>query len=308
MNTNKRSQVLKFKNLVFVCGLNTSGRLGIQNTCEKIISTPVDISKFLSPHQIESVSIGTSFNFFLSKNSVHACGNGEKYQFASENSENLLEPSFISSLSKLKIIQISSCDYKNLGVSENGKVYEWGICNYDSNYTVRYPSVIPLNHDCISVVCGMDQGYAITKSKQLICWGTKNNLGMEYDRYSGYCSPVLHPSFKHKQVKKILTYFETLLLTETGDVYYWGSHPRSNERNSTPSLIETNFKVMDIALGLYHCILLSTHGEVYVMGSNGSGQLGLDICIKKSLKPTKLNALSKHFISSVSAFLNRSVR
>jgi alpha-tubulin suppressor-like RCC1 family protein len=287
--------------------LNTSGRLGIQNTSEKIISTPVDISKFLSPHQIESVSIGTSFNFFHSKNSVHECGNGEKYQFSCEYSENLLEPTFISSLSKLKIIQISSCEYKNLGVSEDGKVYEWGLCNDDSDYTVKYPSEIPLNQECISVVCGMNQGYAITKSKQLICWGTKNNLGMEYDRYSGYCSPVLHPSFKHKQVKKILTYFETLLLTETGDVYYWGTRPRSNDPTTTPNLVQTDFKTMDIALGLYHCILLSTQGEVYVMGSNVSGQLGMDNCIQRCSKPTKLNTLSKYFISSVSAFLNRSV-
>eukprot|EP01080_Neovahlkampfia_damariscottae_P006680 gene6680-10845_t len=290
---------------VYVCGLNFGYRLGIEKTTEKIISTPIEISKILSPYDVCDVAVGTSKTFFLSrKNNILGCGDGDNYQLGTGNLESNEKPKTIRSLSDLKIKQISSCGWSNLGLTDNGLIYQWGGNTSESYFRVTVPSLIPLKYELISIKCGISHAFGITKKKQLLCWGIDTCLGVNQNR-NNYLPPFIHEYFENSKIKKVVTYSQTIVLTENNEIYFWGSRPKTNICVLTPTKIDVNFMVEDVAMGIHHSIFLSKTGEVFVLGSNNFQQIGLN-SISKVLIPTKLKELDSHFITSISAFMFRS--
>ncbi|KAK7740180.1 hypothetical protein SLS63_001380 [Diaporthe eres] len=69
-------------------------------------------------------------------------------------------------------------------------------------------------------------------------------------------------------------------LTTGSDLYIWGGHPGRKpvpadiDEEPTPVDIEEN-DIADVAVGETHVIVLTTNGDVFVIGENGNGQLGL---------------------------------
>lgn len=69
-------------------------------------------------------------------------------------------------------------------------------------------------------------------------------------------------------------------LTTGNDLYIWGGHPGRKpvpadiDEEPTPVDIEEN-DIADVAVGETHIIVLTTNGDVFVIGENGNGQLGL---------------------------------
>lgn len=98
-----------------------------------------------------------------------------------------------------------------------------------------------------------------------------------------------------------------IALTLSGDLYSFGNNQfaqlglgttfnndSSTNSVSLPTLIDLNkqIKIIDIACGAQHTLLLSDKGEVYSFGSNLTGQLGLDLdTTRKTVvgKPTKID-------------------
>ncbi|KAH8711662.1 RCC1 repeat-containing protein [Beauveria bassiana] len=74
-------------------------------------------------------------------------------------------------------------------------------------------------------------------------------------------------------------------LTKSGSVYIWGQHPQSRAKelpffpglSRFPNYTEIGGgkDIADIALGETHGIALTKQGDVYVIGNNESGQLGI---------------------------------
>lgn len=71
-------------------------------------------------------------------------------------------------------------------------------------------------------------------------------------------------------------------LTSGNDLYLWGGHPGRRTvpadvtDEPTPVVIEDQ-DIKDICVGESHLIALTTEGEVFVIGDNGNGQLGLPV-------------------------------
>lgn len=69
-------------------------------------------------------------------------------------------------------------------------------------------------------------------------------------------------------------------LTTGNDLYIWGGHPGRKtvpadlSDEPTPVDIEEH-DIADVAIGETHIIVLTTKGDVFVVGENGNGQLGL---------------------------------
>jgi hypothetical protein len=76
-------------------------------------------------------------------------------------------------------------------------------------------------------------------------------------------------------------WWHSLALTESGEVYAWGSNGRGQlglgdtEDRHTPTQVPGLGRVKAIAAGGEHSLALTESGEVYAWGSNGHGQLGL---------------------------------
>lgn len=83
------------------------------------------------------------------------------------------------------------------------------------------------------------------------------------------------------KIKKIAAGgYIVLALTEGYDLYAWGGHParlpilRTISGSPGPVDVEDN-DIIDFSVGEAHIIVLSTGGDVYVIGDNTNGQLGL---------------------------------
>lgn len=69
-------------------------------------------------------------------------------------------------------------------------------------------------------------------------------------------------------------------LTTGNDLYVWGGHPGMKtvladiSDEPTPVDIEEN-DITDVAVGERHISVVTTDGDVFVIGENGNGQLGL---------------------------------
>lgn len=97
-----------------------------------------------------------------------------------------------------------------------------------------------------------------------------------------------------------------MALTQSGSLYAWGARaPGSHSYqlpittlNGVPNYVEVDgvVDIQDIALGESHAVALSTTGDVYVLGSNRNGQLGMERVVADQISSwTKLDiSLSQH--------------
>lgn len=83
------------------------------------------------------------------------------------------------------------------------------------------------------------------------------------------------------KIKKIAAGGYTVLaLTEGYDLYAWGGHParlpilKTISGSPSPVDVEEN-DILDFSVGGAHIVVLSTGGDVYIIGDNTNGQLGL---------------------------------
>lgn len=73
-----------------------------------------------------------------------------------------------------------------------------------------------------------------------------------------------------------------LALTEGNDLYAWGGHPARQpifetlSSSPVPVDVEDN-DILDISVGEAHVICMASDGQVYVIGENTNGQLGLPV-------------------------------
>ena len=84
-------------------------------------------------------------------------------------------------------------------------------------------------------------------------------------------------------------------LTEGHDLYYWGSkspgdQPAVLEPSADPVPVDVYDKdIIDVGLGESHAIVLTSEGEVYVIGDNRNGQLGLGKDVPSAASWTKID-------------------
>lgn len=83
-------------------------------------------------------------------------------------------------------------------------------------------------------------------------------------------------------------------VTTGNDLYIWGGHPGRKtvpadiSDEPTPVDIEEN-DIADVAVGESHIIVLTTNGDVFVIGENGNGQLGLPSKLEESWRRVPLD-------------------
>ncbi|KAI0181481.1 RCC1/BLIP-II [Hypoxylon sp. FL1284] len=100
--------------------------------------------------------------------------------------------------------------------------------------------------------------------------------------------------------------YVVLALTEGNDLYAWGGHPgrpallEDLSGDPTPVVVQES-DITGCGVGESHIIVLTSDGDVYVIGSNANGQLGLSVEEAKSWTKVPLNLAVGHAISDVEA-------
>jgi alpha-tubulin suppressor-like RCC1 family protein len=76
--------------------------------------------------------------------------------------------------------------------------------------------------------------------------------------------------------------YVTAALTSGNDLYLWGGRPRQTKMlgqlSGIPEPVDLDGQdVLDVAVGADHILALTTEHNLYVIGANRNGQLGLDM-------------------------------
>ncbi len=194
------------------------------------------------------------------------------------------------------------------GLSYVGKVYCWGwrlhgelgdgssghnynnvpsLVKYSSN--IKFKQITSFyRHTC-----------ALTTNGQVYCWGLNSSgqLGTgDFGDEKKESVPVLVDTGQTENLKfSQVTNGEshTCALTTNGQVYCWGLNSSGQlgtgdeNNNHLPVLIQisTDNRVKQVSAGNSHTCALTTNGQVYCWGYNGSGQMGNNISGGKQLSP-----------------------
>ncbi|KAI1347779.1 regulator of chromosome condensation 1/beta-lactamase-inhibitor protein II [Xylaria sp. FL0043] len=144
-------------------------------------------------------------------------------------------------------------------------------------------------HDIIQLVAYETGFVALARDGKVWTWGDErysSTLGREVTISSPAESPGLVEDLldlpSGKITKIAAAGYTVLALTEGHDLYAWGGHPAHQplletlSSNPSPVDVEEN-DILDFSVGETHLIVLTMSGNVYAIGDNSNGQLGLPL-------------------------------
>uniref|UniRef100_A0A3B1J6S1 Secretion regulating guanine nucleotide exchange factor n=1 Tax=Astyanax mexicanus TaxID=7994 RepID=A0A3B1J6S1_ASTMX len=249
---------------LLVCGQNHKGQLGLGHI--------LDIMTFqLCPlpgnMTVQQVSCGWDFTIILTDDGrVLACGSNAFGQLGvSPQIKHTAEPLLIKSLSE-SVISVAAGLRHALAVTGSGVVYQWGTGLSAQAKRALNPQPVPahLNSQEPCLVLGLEQ-----VTSQRVAAGSGHSV----------------------------------CLTETGDVFLWGSnkHGQLCSKHSFlpfPSALDRSLlngeRVSAVCSGWTHVIAQTESGKVYTWGRANYGQLGRkgptdDVTIRDALSGSETN-------------------
>ncbi|KAH6656777.1 regulator of chromosome condensation 1/beta-lactamase-inhibitor protein II [Truncatella angustata] len=140
----------------------------------------------------------------------------------------------------------------------------------------------------LAQIVAYETGFAALNAKgEVYTWGDSRYpacLGRDTDETSPPSTPGLVADLVGLPTGKITKIaaggYLLMAVTEAHDLYAWGGHPgqpaliEGLSHNPSPVVVEEN-DVVDMAVGAHHAIILTEGRELFVIGENANGQLGL---------------------------------
>ncbi|KAI0542046.1 regulator of chromosome condensation 1/beta-lactamase-inhibitor protein II [Xylaria digitata] len=142
-------------------------------------------------------------------------------------------------------------------------------------------------YDIVQLVAYETGFVALSRDGKVWTWGDER-YSATLGRETTISSPAGSPGFVEDledlpsgKIRKIAAAGYTVIaLTEGNDLYAWGGHParqpilQTLSGNPSPVDVEEN-DILDCSIGETHMLVLTTRGDVYTIGENSNGQLGL---------------------------------
>ena len=233
---------------------------------------------------------------------------------------------------KHKIISISCGDYHSCALSEKGILYSWGgggdsynkgQCGHGTTKDIQRPKKVEFftnnNIKIKKVCCGGYHTIVIADSNELFSFG-KGIYGQCGDGHHDNISIPKKVYFNENQnlefenSKEIIIIDikcggdHSLFLSSNNNVYtcghgYLGQLGLGNNKNiNSPTIVKslTNKKIIKIAAGWSHSLVLTSEGYIYSTGCNKYGELGIKKDLNK-FKYTWIECLSQLNIKDISA-------
>lgn len=187
----------------------------------------------------------------------------------------------------------------SMGVTSSGKLWAWG-----SNVSGQLGLNVDIEEQTVPTQVGSDTHWscvsasdnftmAVKTNGTLWAWGRNQygqlGLGEANTRYSpAQVGPDMDWAFVSTGR------YHTVAIKTNGTIWGWGLNnygqlglgPDSGDR-STPTRIYNNNDWTYIAAGAYHTVAVSSNGELWAWGRNGSGQLGLGDLVDRH-SPTQI--------------------
>eukprot|EP01091_Cochliopodium_minus_P008068 TRINITY_DN1796_c0_g1_i2.p1 TRINITY_DN1796_c0_g1~~TRINITY_DN1796_c0_g1_i2.p1 ORF type:complete len:623 (+),score=191.64 TRINITY_DN1796_c0_g1_i2:31-1899(+) len=174
----------------------------------------------------------------------------------------------------------SGFSHHNILMSDNGDVYSFGYnsrgqCGTtDKTNEVMKPTKIFNNPTIKSIVLGEYHSFYLEKSGDLYGCGINDygQLGIQNNKSPNLLNFTL---VSHGVTQLCASERITIIQKSDGKIYWSGFWSGLNKRTNGFELIKID-NVISFSCGRNHCLFLKEGGEVWVMGSNQSGECGLD--------------------------------
>ncbi|KAI0885309.1 RCC1/BLIP-II [Annulohypoxylon maeteangense] len=257
-------------------GFNAWGQLHFNNRQSRIVSEPDDIDSFQSILKDDFIGHPCSL---LECTLVKTTSGIRHAGFIDANRENIKE----------KLLSSTAA------IAGNGI-----IADYDGHNTIcQYLSQSIGGEQEHHEFSGMEQiiqlvayetGFAaLSQDGRVWTWGDERYgdcLGRPITHSSPAGRPGLVEELEDLPTGKIVKIFASgymvLALTEGHDLYAWGGHPGRKalldglSSSPMPVIVEES-DIIDCGVGESHMIVLTSEHDVYVIGDNTNGQLGLPV-------------------------------
>ncbi len=332
----RNTLLIKEDGNIYLCGSNIFGLLALNNETQNntlLQKTFKKINFFEEEEKkIKSISIAEFHCLALDiKGNIYGWGGnlfnklGEKNKFVNG------KPEYIKNITKIK--SISCGDYHSCALSEDGVLYTWGgggesynqgQCGHGNLKDIDKPKKVEYfiknNIKIKKVSCGGYHTVVISENNEDVYSFGKGIFGqLGYGISENTSKPkkvIFEPkqNSKYEKSEKINIIDikcggeHSLFLSSNNNLYacghgYLGQLGFGNDKNINKPLIVkslTNKKIIEIAAGWSHSMVLTSEGNIYTTGCNKYGELGIG---KKSNKYnyTWVNKLHKLNIRHISA-------
>ncbi|XP_039294188.1 X-linked retinitis pigmentosa GTPase regulator isoform X2 [Nilaparvata lugens] len=189
------------------------------------------------------------------------------------------------------VVDISCGEEHTLVVCQNGRVFgfggnEFGQLGLGTTSPVSKPSCIKsLKPEKVKrIICGKTHSLALTGNGKLYAWGNNSDcqLGIGSEENCSTPKQVELNDVNEPIASLTAGAQHSALLTDGGKVYIWGSNSCGQlglsdgiKKCSKPTRLAVKEKVLQIACGYMHTLMLTEEKYLLVFGEGSSGKLGL---------------------------------
>ncbi|KAK2581260.1 hypothetical protein KPH14_008050 [Odynerus spinipes] len=239
---------------LFVFGSNDWGQLGLGH--KNHVSKPSCV-KILKPEKVTQVACGRAHTLICTGGQkIFACGSDQEGQLGRGNSA-------VGDSASTPVL-----------------VYDCGLAG---------PRIV-------QIAAGSHHSMALTSDGGVIAWGSNLEGQLGLSGISGLVNkptkvPIPEP------VKEISTgYYHSAFLTESGLVYVCGESESGKlgidvnfSTQVAPKQMQLPTPAIHVACGGHHTLILAENGNIYCVGSNASGQLGMGTNVTEVPTPKLLS-------------------
>jgi tRNA A-37 threonylcarbamoyl transferase component Bud32 len=248
--------------------------------------------------------------------------NDEVYEFHRYHKNSITKTNLVQELSYKKIVDFVHGENHYMALTNDGHIYSWGSNSFGqlgngSKKDENKPKLIDylINGQIILISCGSYHSLALNKNGEVYAWGDNS-----YGQICGLLKnntliPIKVNGFSEEKVIYISCgSAHSVALTKSGYVFTWGrrwGHSGGNKFKNLedlmkPRLIELNdVHIYKISCGSAHSLMLSSDGDIYTIGFNNYGQLGIGNR-KNKWNPIKLEVQNNFIDIASTPFENTS--
>ena len=298
----KFSVALKQDGTVWSWGQNNDGELGLGNTTE--YDEPQQITDITE--KITDVKTGYYHSIALTeKGEVYTWGYNGNGQLGNGTREDSLVPVKVTGLKN--VTKVNAYKYMTIALTQNGEVYAWGsgygakpvklnftrkIIDVSGNLVLaenrkayNLDETKSYGKDLIKVVAGYNHYLGLTSDGEAYAWGSNSygQLGNGNNTSSSTAVKVVTPDGKSNMTNIVdisAGDSYSIITDKDGKVYtfgYYGDYRTANTVHSNkPVEIQDLYKTELVAASEGgHTAIVDWDGNVYTVGLNDYGQLGL---------------------------------
>ncbi|KRX04844.1 Regulator of chromosome condensation 1/beta-lactamase-inhibitor protein II [Pseudocohnilembus persalinus] len=239
----------------------------------------------LTNYYMENCKLDSKKESFIQQ--MYSWGYGNFGQLGLGNEQTKFVPTEVFSVDGGNVAQLETRKSVSALITKDGKVYTWGknkyrvlgIISNDTNITLPTQVQELDNVNIVQISCGVTHMMALDSDGKVYSWGNTEHgkLGHSYEVEERKGSKTHYYTNSHLQI---------------------GAHPKQVEG------LPENTKIVQISCGFQHSVLLSDKGEVFTLGLNKKGALGVETAKLENYQPVQVESLKNQKIVKIGTGLD----